>query len=390
MERDPGALRFLRATLERVGLTTFASTVPSRAEAIVREAPASLVVVSDEVLRELGGRGWVLRLRSLAPDSLRILVRCTGGVDAAIEAGADDVLTGSPSASEVVLRVATLRRGLDAEDALSETRRDDDALLALTQELAASLDHAEILGAVVRGVADVARLERVCLVLVDGPDGDAFMVATNDDWPLANVRLDVGELPSLREVLERGEALVSERAAPVPGLDRPSRSVASPLALLPIPGARAPLGLLFLRSDGSLRIDARALAFCRGAAHATALALRNARAQSSLRDASQRSTFERFTAERRLREGRRALGIAPPASPSLRPLWERLANVIGSAEVLRQRVPTEAPEGHAVAVILKEAARMAEVLREAGAETQRASAPPRRFTGRLVNGEDPE
>jgi PAS domain S-box-containing protein len=82
--------------------------------------------------------------------------------------------------------------------------------------------------------------------------------------------------------------------------DLHEHSVAS-LAIVPINYEDRPMGVLVLRARQHVDFGEHELSVARTVANATAIALRNARVIKRLRDKTERVTFARFKAERRLR-----------------------------------------------------------------------------------------
>jgi PAS domain S-box-containing protein len=223
----------------------------------------------------------------------------------AFEAGADDFVKKPFRAVELVARLRGQLRLRVAMDELERKERDAQVVLELTQALASNLDFRGILFTVVQRIAEVARVDRVSVVLVrdQGPIG--YVVAASDDENLRDLPIDLGKYPEIQQVLGSGRPLVIADAATHPLLeivrhDAHARTFSS-LAILPILYEGRPMGVLFLRAKQSLALGDHELALTRTVASAMAIALRNARVLQSLRDQTQQVTVARFEAERRLR-----------------------------------------------------------------------------------------
>jgi PAS domain S-box-containing protein len=101
-----------------------------------------------------------------------------------------------------------------------------------------------------------------------------------------NLPIELNQYPEIQKVLQTREALTIEDARTHPLLD-PVRTTARfhSLTLLPIAHEDRALGVLYLRSiEGKGPLSDREIAFCRIAANAIAVALRNARVLQQLRD----------------------------------------------------------------------------------------------------------
>jgi PAS domain S-box-containing protein len=241
----------------------------------------------------------------------------------AYEAGTDDFVASDATRVELVGRVRGHLRNRDYMNRIARKEREAQAMLELTQALASTLDFSEILYTVVRRIAEVVNVDRASIVLA--PDADApeigYVVAASDDQQIANLRIDLEKYPEIREVLRTGEPLTIADAATHPVLDgvresMPPDSIGA-LTLLPIVWQEQAMGVLFLRSARRGALSAREIAFCRIAANATAIALRNARVLQSLRDQTQKVNFARFEAERRLRALKRYANLFTSAADGL-------------------------------------------------------------------------
>jgi PAS domain S-box-containing protein len=268
-----------------------------------------------------------VRARSGMPASIVVRgPRVEAAITAAFAAGADEYVAADATTVELAGRIRGLMRSRDYVDEIAEKERDAQAMLDLTQTLASSLDFSEILYTVVRRIAEVLNVDRASIVLA--PDADlpeiGYVVATSDDQQIANLRIDLDKYPEILEVLKTREPLTIEDAATHPVLDGVRESVpgVGGLTLLPIVWQEEAMGVLFLRSaQHSSRARGallpREIAFCRIAANATAIALRNARIMQSLRDQTQKVNFARFEAERRLRALKRYANLFTSAADGL-------------------------------------------------------------------------
>jgi PAS domain S-box-containing protein len=188
---------------------------------------------------------------------------------------------------------------------LAQKERDAQIVLELTQTLASNLDFRGILFTVVARIAEVARVDRVSIVLVREQGQIGYVVAASDDEHLRDLPIDLGRYPEIQQVLTSGEPLIIPDAATHPLLeivrhDASARAFSS-LAILPILYEGKPMGVLFLRAKQALAFGEHEIALCRTVSSAMAIALRNARVLQSLRDQTQQVTVARFEAERRLR-----------------------------------------------------------------------------------------
>ena len=286
--------------------------VSSGAEALAQlERTSPCLVLLDLVMPEPDGYE-ILRILRARPETKDLPIVVLTALDAedeiakAFEAGADDFVRKPFKPTELVARVRGQLRLRQAMDALAQKEKDAKVVLELTQALASNLDFRGILFTVVQRIAEVARVDRVSIVLVREQEAIGYVVAASDDEQLRDLPIDLEKYPEIQQVLAGGKALVVEDAAthPTPDLHR-SGQHGSPtfasFAILPILYEGKPLGVLFLRARRTGALGEREIGVCHTIASAMAIALRNARVLQSLRDQTQQVTVARFEAERRMR-----------------------------------------------------------------------------------------
>lgn len=282
-----------------------------RLQALPALPQAQLVLFEDDM--SANGLSELRTLRehpALAHSAIVLLTaRCDRGCfSQALELGADDVIQKPLQHEDMLSRVHCHIRLQSTVQELDRKQRDAGAVLELTQALSSSHDLQEILFTVVERIAEVVNVSRASIVLSPEPGEDAvgFVVATSDDMRLSNLRIDLSRYPEIQEVLKTCESLTISDVKTHPLLDRvrgqvPSDRVAS-MSLIPIVWQEQASGVLFLRAgEGRGRLSELDLHFCQIVANTTAIALRNARIMQSLRDHTQKVTFARFEAERKLR-----------------------------------------------------------------------------------------
>jgi len=227
------------------------------------------------------------------------------GILEALDAGADDFVRKPFRAAELLSRLKRQLRVRQYIDTIARRERTSQLVLDLTQALSSSLDLREILFTLVRRLAEVARVDRVSIVLVREPEQVGYVIAASDDEHLRDLRLELNRYPEIQTVLGTGQPLVIANATTHPLLeivrDRMPGDGFTSLALVPILCEGRPMGVLFLRSRQTMAFGEMELALFRTVANTTGIALRNARMLQSLRDESQQSTVLRHEAERRLR-----------------------------------------------------------------------------------------
>jgi PAS domain S-box-containing protein len=285
--------------------------VGSGAEALAQiERVHPAIVLLDLVMPQPDGY-QVLRILRARPETRDLPVVVLTALDAedeiakAFEAGADDFVRKPFRPVELVARVRGQLRLRAAMEQLGRKEKDAQVVLELTQALASNLDFRSILFTVVQRLAEVAKVDRVSIVLVRNQENVGYVVAASDDEQLRDLPIDLEKYPEIQQVLASNAPLVVEDAATHPLMEivRTSKQGAafSSLCILPILYEARPMGVLFLRSKRPGAFGARELALCQTIASAMAIALRNARVLQSLRDQTQQVTVARFEAERRMR-----------------------------------------------------------------------------------------
>jgi PAS domain S-box-containing protein len=223
----------------------------------------------------------------------------------AFAAGADDFVRKPFKPVELVARIRGQLRLRGVVEALARKEQDARLVLELTQALASNLDFRGILFTVVQRIAEVAKVDRVSIVLVREAGDVGYVVAASDDEHLRDLPIDLTKYPEIKQVLSSREPLLIPDIATHPLLEivrhEGHKSAFSSLAILPILYEGRPIGVLFLRAKHAFIFGSRELDLCKTVSSAMAIALRNARVMQSLRDQTQQVAVAQFEAERRLR-----------------------------------------------------------------------------------------
>jgi PAS domain S-box-containing protein len=251
----------------------------------------------------------VLRILRARPETRDLPVVVMTALDAddeiarAFEAGADDFVRKPFKTAELIARIRGQLRLRGVMDKLERKEKDGQIVLELTQALASNLDIRGILFTVVQRIAEVAKVDRVSIVLVRDQGEVGYVVAASDDERLRDLPIDLSKYPEIRQALSSGEPVVIPDAATHPLLElvRHESLAFSSLAILPIIYEKGPMGVLFLRARQTFAFGEHELSLCKTVSNAMAIALRNARVLQSLRDQTQQVTVARFEAERRNR-----------------------------------------------------------------------------------------
>jgi PAS domain S-box-containing protein len=285
--------------------------VASGTEALQRiDALAPSIVLLDLVMPAPDGYQVLRTLRASAKTrDLPVVVLTALEADIeiakAFEAGADDFVRKPFKPVELVARIRGQLRLRGVVEALARKEQDARVVLELTQALASNLDFRGILFTVVQRIAEVAKVDRVSIVLVREVGDVGYVVAASDDEQLRDLAIDLTRYPEIQQVLASREPLLVPDVATHPLLEivrhEGHKSTFSSLAILPILYEGRPMGVLFLRARHTFTFSDRELDLCKTVSNAMAIALRNARVMQSLRDQTEQVTWARFEAERRLR-----------------------------------------------------------------------------------------
>lgn len=286
-------------------------TVGTGTEALqeIEKSPPSIVVL-DLVMPPPDGY-QVLRILRARAETKDLPVVVLTGLDSdneiarAFESGADDFVRKPFRPVELVARIRGQLRLRSVMEELERKEKDALVVNELTQALASNLDFRGILFTVVQRIAEVAKVDRVSIVLVREQAEVGYVVAASDDASLRDLPIELAKYPEISHVLSTGETLVvpdANKHALLEIVRHESRArVYSSLAILPILYEGKPMGVLFLRAKETHFFREHELALSKTVTNAMAIALRNARVLQSLRDQTQQVTVARFEAERRMR-----------------------------------------------------------------------------------------
>jgi PAS domain S-box-containing protein len=212
----------------------------------------------------------------------------------ALRAGSDGFVAVGSLEREFDLRLEAVRKlGVDRAD---HGRKEQDlaALLELTADYAAAQDVSALLHDVTRRLSEELDIDRCALVLLDASRKTGHIVAASDDRAVTNVEIELARYPEIREAARTCRPVVVDNVTSHPLLDEVKEAVTrrgiSALAAVPLVVRDKSLGVLLLRaSEGTRTFKAREVSFAWTVAHATAIALRNARLLEGLRGQAEKA-----------------------------------------------------------------------------------------------------
>lgn len=143
----------------------------------------------------------------------------------------------------------------DLEARVARLQRERDRLLALVellQDIAGSLEFADILQAITRKLGEMFGLDRCSIFLTERGGTTARLVASYEDPGIRNYVVDLERYPELKKALQSGETVFIADAQSDPGLKHirgalANRKVKS-ITVVPITWRRVVIGAIFLRS----------------------------------------------------------------------------------------------------------------------------------------------
>ncbi len=205
----------------------------------------------------------------------------------ALSSGVSAFVFRRAEAGEFTLRIESLLT--DRVVHFEERRRGEElsTLLDLTSRYAAALDVAPLFGEVTRRLASHMAVARCALVLFDDIHGRGRVVASSDNPAIVDLSIDLDRYPEIQEAARTCQPLVIDDVGthPLFGEVKDSVSHAGILAIAAIPLALQgkAFGAFLLRARQG-PFNGQDINFAWTLAHATAIAVRNARAIEHLRD----------------------------------------------------------------------------------------------------------
>lgn len=285
-----------------------------------RSAHAALVEKAREVLRQKEAAAEILvvdltsedgfaALEALRPQVASGAVSFLAIVDSptkwekALEAGAADLVHVS-RLEDLEARLKGVHARHLAQREARKREKDLALLLHLTATYASSLDPEALLHDVTRRLATEMDIERAALIVLDEQKNAGFIIAASDDAALKDLRIELSRYPEIREVARTNKPVIVEDAPSHPLLEGVKENIAArgihAIAALPLSVQGKVLGVLLVRASTRRKaFSMREIDFLATVAHATAVALRNARLLEGMRGQTEREKSARIAAEER-------------------------------------------------------------------------------------------
>ncbi len=215
-----------------------------------------------------------------------------------------DLVSRSVLEQELPFRLKNAERAARARIEGRQRERDLSLLLQLTADYASSLDVPQLLHDVTRRLAEEMGVLRASLVVLDEQREAGFVIAASDDAALKELRIELSRYPEILECARTGLPVLVADVPNHPLLEGVKSQVAArgvhAIAALPLALGDKVLGVLLLRAAaGRPQFEKREIDFLATVAHATAVALRNARLLETERGQTAREKSARIAAEER-------------------------------------------------------------------------------------------
>ncbi|MCK5236382.1 MAG: diguanylate cyclase [Deltaproteobacteria bacterium] len=206
----------------------------------------------------------------------------------ALTIGADDFIVKPIDELELIARINAQLRISQFYSEIDEDKKNLEHILDITTALSATLDTEEVLSTMVQKVAEVTGAVRSSIVLI-GRDNDGYVLVSNDNSDVKNLRIDLNKYPEIKKVLEMKAPLSVENMTnnPIMGdvKDFITELEGMCVLVVPIVFNEEVLGTLFLRTARSGRgFNEKELNFCKIVANASYHAIKNAKLYEEIRD----------------------------------------------------------------------------------------------------------
>ena len=187
----------------------------------------------------------------------------------------------------------------------AERQRDLSLLLELTGRYTEALDAQMLLYDVTRRLAEAMDIPRASMVMIDETHTYGYVVAASDDATLKDLKIELARYPEIRETVRTNKPVIVEDAPSHPLLEGVKTEVAArgyrTIACLPLAVGGKVLGVLLVRAGAHRKaFSMREIDFLATVAHATAVALRNAKLLEHVRGQTELEKSARIAAEQRV------------------------------------------------------------------------------------------
>ncbi len=293
VDDDAFMRRVLSDLLQEHGFATREAESGEQALAICRQQRPQAAIL-DLVMPGIDGAELCRILRSEAACKYLPILLLTSRADKAslinpFELGADDYLSKPFDAEDLITRLKAAIFKQNAQEALAVRTRDYQALMEISESIAASVETSQILRRIVGKIAGhISDIERCSIAVVQKDSTVGYVMASSDDASVEELRINLDDYPEIRRVLETGEPLLISDVdrdpllAPVRG--RMNNRQFNAILVVPVHSQERVIGVMVVRA---LRqrptLSSREIAFCQLVADVASGPLRNARFFTRLR-----------------------------------------------------------------------------------------------------------
>ncbi|MBI5888705.1 MAG: diguanylate cyclase [Deltaproteobacteria bacterium] len=213
-----------------------------------------------------------------------IVVSVKNGKDAMVEAlqsGADDFIVKPIHEGELLSRINAQLRIAEFYKGIEEDKKNLEKILSITNAISSTLDPSEVLGIIVKEVAEATNAVRCSIVLIV-KDDEGYVLASHDDPGVKDLRLDLSKYPEIREAVATKKVLTIDDMAAHPLTEKIKEQVKGlkgmSVLIMPIVFNDDVLGTIILRTRrGGRRFSDKEKTFCNVVANASFHAIKNAR-----------------------------------------------------------------------------------------------------------------
>lgn len=251
LAKDNSVLRFLQGFFEgrKTYKARYAEDPRSLTKTMLEKSP-SAVIAEGAMLRELARR------IDGAPTIAVIRGNAKEDIENAISCGAKSYILRPYLDIDLEYKLASAIVDRNTVEKMENERKELEAIVDLTQLIAATLDPKDLLYRIVAKVAEIIPVTRCSLIRADKRSRYAFVVSSFEDPDITNIKLSLSKYPEIDEALKSRKPLIINDVPRNPLMSKVRKFVA-PLGIrsilvIPVLLRDKVIGTLFLRTS---RVD---------------------------------------------------------------------------------------------------------------------------------------